>query len=260
MGKWMVLNSIDVAYFQCPTCLFVQTEEPFWLASAYQGAIARADVGVMARNLRFAEVANAMIVTWYDPARRFLDYGGGYGIFVRLMRDRGFDFYWQDKYAEGALLCKGFEASPDDSEFELVTAFEVVEHFPDPLGGFDDMISRGKGLLFSTELLPSENPKPNEWWYYALDFGQHVSLYSHKALSHIAHRFGLFLTSNGSSLHMLSRERLNPSLFRMLTRRRFARLVNRFRKRVPLIEADFAAALKATTNVSAAKAFDGQSI
>ncbi len=40
-----------------------------------------------------------------DP---FLDYAGGYGVFTRLMRDIGFDFYWHDPYTQN-LFANGFE-------------------------------------------------------------------------------------------------------------------------------------------------------
>jgi hypothetical protein len=30
----------------------------------------------------------------------FVDIGGGYGLLTRLMRDRGFDFYWKDPHCE----------------------------------------------------------------------------------------------------------------------------------------------------------------
>ncbi len=51
-------------------------------------------------------------------------------MFVRLMRDNGFDFYRSDRQCEN-LFAKGFEASLDVSpSYELLTAFEVFEHLP----------------------------------------------------------------------------------------------------------------------------------
>jgi hypothetical protein len=44
----------------------------------------------------------------FDANNRFIDYGGGYGLFVRLMRDAGFDYYWFDKFCDN-VLSKGFE-------------------------------------------------------------------------------------------------------------------------------------------------------
>jgi len=58
-----------------------------------------------------------------------LDYGGGHGVFVRIMRDFGFDFRWSDCYATN-IYARGFEGDVH-LRHELVTAFEVFEHLVD---------------------------------------------------------------------------------------------------------------------------------
>ena len=75
---------------------FIQTEKPYWLAEAYTDALVAADVGVMQRNLQTSAVTSAVISLLFPAAKTFLDFGGGHGTFVRLMRDRGFNFFWQD--------------------------------------------------------------------------------------------------------------------------------------------------------------------
>ena len=96
--KLKVLNKYDVAYFQCKNCGFIQTERPFWLKEAYSEAVSALDTGVISRNLALVDLTTKIIYKSYDFSEKFLDYGGGYGIFVRLMRDRGFDFYRYDKH------------------------------------------------------------------------------------------------------------------------------------------------------------------
>ena len=57
------------------------------------------------------------------------NYAGGYGIFTRMMRDIGFDFYWLDKYADN-LLTNGFEYNKKiHKKIEAITSFESFEHF-----------------------------------------------------------------------------------------------------------------------------------
>lgn len=243
LGRWKIASRFDVEYFRCPRCRFVQTEEPYWLESVYNDAASVADVGIVARNLLLADVTHAVITTWLDPAGRFLDFGGGHGLLVRLMRDRGFDFQWQDKYANAPVLCRGFEAEATSTGFDLVTAFEVAEHLPDPVSGFREMLSRGRTLLFSTELMPADDPLPGDWWYYVLEFGQHVSLYSRESLEHLARQLGLYLASNGSTIHLMSERRIDQKLFRSVTRGRVARAISRLRRRPSLIESDFARVL-----------------
>ena len=237
-GVARVLGRIDVRYFQCPSCRFVQTEAPYWLAEAYSSALIAADVGAVQRNLDLAAVTQAVIQQFFRADATFLDNGGGYGLFVRLMRDRGLDFRWHDPHA-ASLLSMGFEAAPNESGFELVTAFEVLEHLVDPVPEIDAMLRRGGALLCTTELLPATNPKPGEWWYYAPSGGQHVSLYTLESMRRLARRFGCHLVSNGASLHLFSRRRVSERVFRLVTRRRVSAVLNRVRRRPSLIAADF---------------------
>jgi hypothetical protein len=167
-----------------------------------------------------------MIIRWFfDSEARFLDYGGGCGLLVRLMRDSGLDFLWHDRYATN-LFARGFEGSTAD-HYELVTAFEVFEHLADPLDEIAQMFIVSKNILFSTELLPESRPRPGEWWYFALESGQHISIYSRESLRRIAEHFSVNLYSAGM-LHLLTPKRISPSVFRMLCRGGVSRFLGRF--------------------------------
>lgn len=114
-----------------------------------------------------------------------------------------------------------------------MTAFEVFEHLPAPLETIEKMLALSKNILFSTELLPQLQPRPGEWWYYAHDTGQHVSIYTRKSLDHIARHFGLNLCSQGS-LHLLSEHPINSRAFSFVVRNRMPRLIEfTLRKRHP---------------------------
>ncbi len=131
-----------------------------------------------------------MLYFFFDKHGKFLDYAGGYGIFVRLMRDIGFDFYWYDKYTPN-LFARGFEYTPEVGKIEAITTFESFEHFVNPIEELENMLQLSKNIIFTTELLPNPIPKPEEWWYYGLDHGQHISFYSPKTFKYIADRYGL---------------------------------------------------------------------
>ena len=239
-GTGRVLGRHDVRYYRCETCGFVQTEPPYWLGEAYGTALIAADVGAAQRNIELAALTQAVIQQFFRADGRFLDYGGGYGLFVRLMRDRGFDFRWHDRYAPN-LLSRGFEAAPETKGFELVTAFEVLEHLVDPVPEVAEMLRRGDSVLCTTRILPATSPKPGEWWYYALSGGQHVSLFTLDALHRLAARFGRRLISDGVSIHLMTTQRVAEWLFRLVVRGRVHGALNRLRRRKSLQPSDFQA-------------------
>ena len=186
-----VLGKYDVQYFRCGNCEYIFTEEPYWLEEAYVQAINIFDTGILERNLYLRKLVSILIYFFYDRQKKFLDYAGGYGIFTRLMRDIGFDFYWVDPFCEN-ILVKGFEYNSDEkNNIQLLTAFEVFEHLVNPINELEKMLKISKNIVLSTEIVPDPLPKPDEWWYYAFEHGQHVSFYSKKTLEILAGKFNL---------------------------------------------------------------------
>ena len=101
-----VLRRHDVGYHRCPRCGLIQTDAPFWLDEAYSEALSALDVGAIQRN-ELCRRLTTIVAAVFGITRntRCLDYGGGYGVFSRMMRDSGFDFRWSDRYANN--LCAG---------------------------------------------------------------------------------------------------------------------------------------------------------
>ena len=230
-----ILTKYQVNYFKCTICEFIQTEEPYWLIEAYAEAINKSDTGLVGRNLMLARVTRAIISTLFDPASKFIDYGGGFGLFVRLMRDAGFNFYRYDKYCEN-IFAKDLDAELDgQQQYELLTAFELFEHLTNPFEEIKRMLSFSKSILFTTELIPGNMPLPDEWWYFGLEHGQHVSFYSLKSLIMLADRLGLVLYSDSKSLHLLTQRKIPIFLFKIITNSKMVQIINRVGRRSPLI-------------------------
>lgn len=205
-----VLNKYDVKYFKCNHCGYLFTEDPYWLNEAYQRSINLSDTGLIMRNIYFSQILSVIIYFNFDKNASFLDYAGGYGIFTRLMRDVGFDFYWHDPFTQN-LFANGFEKILDEkTKYELITAFEVFEHFINPKDELAKMIKLSDTIVFSTELMPQKVPDPKSWWYYAFDHGQHISFYDSNTLRYLANQFKMnYYNVNG--IHIFTRKKLNST-------------------------------------------------
>ncbi len=213
--KATVLNKYDVSYYRCNVCDFIQTETPYWLDEAYEHAISPLDLGYIDRNIWFSSVTSSLITKNFNVMGKFLDFGGGYGMLARMMRDKGFDFYRYDLYCDN-LFCLYFDYSDleEDSKYkiELITAFEVMEHLENPLESLTHLFEQSDSILFSTELIPdSIISSTKDWWYFIPDVGQHISFYSMKTLEKIASIFSCNLYSK-NNLHLLTKKnfRYNP--------------------------------------------------
>lgn len=231
----VILRRHRVKYFRCIACGFVQTEEPWWLEEAYSEAIARQDVGICARNLVNVQVTTAVLTLLFEREMECLDFGGGHGMFVRMMRDRGFSFHWQDRYARND-YARGFEREPG-KKYGIATAFEVLEHLPEPYVELAEMMATAENVFCSTVLLPEPAPKVGSWWYYAEQAGQHVSLYTLKALQTIAAQFGKQLLTHGP-FHLFTSEPKSTLLFNLATRPKIAMTINLLRRHRSLTASD----------------------
>lgn len=209
--------SREVRYFLCGTCGFLCTETPFWLEEAYRNPLNASDTGLLTRNVRLARLTAALILLLYDRRGLFVDFAGGYGLLVRILRDWGFDFRWYDKHAQN-LFAIGFEHDPakDQRPAALVTCFEAFEHFVDPKAALDDMLKVSSSVFLSTYLLPPGPPEISQWWYYGPEHGQHVSFFSHKALQLLAESRKLNFYSDRRYLHLFSKRKLPSALVRLL--------------------------------------------
>jgi hypothetical protein len=200
LWKGKLLN-FSAKYYECDSCGYVQTEQPYWLEHAYSSAINSSDTGIIARNLKNARIVLATMLVIGKLNDRIVDCAGGYGLMVRLLRDYGVDALWADRYCEN-LLARGFEYNGESAS--LVTAFEVFEHFVDPVEELDRLLSISPNVLLSTEIIPKNTPPPDQWWYYGQNHGQHIGFFRIKTLKLLAKQRGKYLISNGTTYHLIT--------------------------------------------------------
>ncbi|KAA5542536.1 class I SAM-dependent methyltransferase [Roseiconus nitratireducens] len=235
-GHATVLGRYDVEYFRCRDCHFIQTETPYWLDAAYRETIAATDVGLIARHERVARITDRLLRFAFPTAACSVDYRGGYGMFTRMMRDRGHHCFHFDAHCQN-LFARGFEAELADGGFDLLCALEVFEHLPDPHQEIQRLDRLAEHWLVSTEVVPDPAPPPGRWWYYHLEGGQHVSLWSGRALQAIACHYGRTLISVGD-LHLFCQGSVNAGWVRHVLRDRSSRWLDPFRKRRSLLVDD----------------------
>ncbi|MCY2974103.1 MAG: class I SAM-dependent methyltransferase [Planctomycetota bacterium] len=251
-----ILGKYPVDYFRCDQTGFIQTELPYWLDEAYSTAITASDIGLVQRNITVSKLSIKMIDKLKTPKERFLDFGGGYGLFTRLMRDAGYPFLHYDKLCSN-IFAVGFEGAIEDSnedgldpivQYDVITAWEVFEHLTNPFDVTQNLINLADHVFFSTILVPDQPiSNASEWWYFMPETGQHVSFYTVASLRYIATKLGLHFYTDGSSYHLFSRVPLPEDPFQLSLserivrsfRRRFVSNRTKHGSRQSLIEHDY---------------------
>ena len=207
-----VLLSFKVSYFECNNCQYVQTEFPYWLDLAYKDPINKSDTGIIVRNLSNIDVVFSVVKLLKLNNPIILDYAGGFGLLVRMLRDKGLNAYWSDRYCKN-IVANGFEYRKGD--IDLITGFECIEHFENPIYELNEMFKKSKNILLSTELIKHPAPSQKDWWYYGQEHGQHIGFFRVRTFEYIAKEKNKFYTNLGP-YHLLSENPCSKLLWKSL--------------------------------------------
>ena len=223
-----ILHRYDINYFECENCQSAQTENPYWLDEAYNKANEQnLDIGAIQRNLH--NVSACYVIAKLFGLKNVIDFGGGEGLLCRMLRDYGANCYVIDKYREPT-YGKGF-TKPDFESPDLLLAFELLEHFPNPKSDLEELFNYNpKVLMFSTEIYCKQK---QDWWYFALESGQHVFFYSMKSLHFLAAKYSYsLLVSGGFIIFMKEASHFKRFIAKIVLKRRLIRLLRCF---IPLL-------------------------
>jgi hypothetical protein len=182
-----ILNKYEIVYYECMHCQSLQTEEPFWLNEAYGEDAEKYDTGKASRTLEnFFNLPSLFNLLKIDTEEPSVDWGGGGGLLTRLLRDVGYNFYSYDLHLKSE-FAQGFQWKKQISKVQVVTAFEVVEHFFDPTIEWKKIFELNPDFVIcSTEIYRKQR---EEWFYLSPLNGQHIFFYSEIALAIIAQSF-----------------------------------------------------------------------
>jgi len=198
-----LLHKYDVTFSKCGHCLSLQTETPYWLEEAYADDRPLTDCGMVTRTLDLAMKMDLVLsILGVGSAPPCIDTGGSLGLFSRMMRDRGYNFFRSDPYSRNFYVPFHDAEENKLTSAAVVTAFEVMEHLSNPKLELNRLFLLSPDVFVaSTEVYRDQTP---DWWYYAPDIGQHVFFYSPSALQAIAECYQMHLISNGT-LHLFCR-------------------------------------------------------
>lgn len=208
-GKRLPPSGIAIYYYRCGYCGFIFTRD-FDQAShgefkehIYNDGYIEIDPEY--EIIRPQNSARLILDAFHKQLERLtvLDYGGGSGTLARLLKEGG---------VKQAVNYDPFH-DPDrprpQKRYRLVTAFEVIEHVPDPIATFKEMASfmapENSAMLFSTVTQPPEiDAQRCGWWYIAPRNG-HISIHSSRSLALLLTKLGFTLTSFNANLHFAYR-------------------------------------------------------
>jgi hypothetical protein len=200
-----LLGKYNVSFFHCENCASLQSELPYWLDEAYSGERQIPDLGIAQRTLELKRTTYlASKILMLNDSDKILDWGGGNGLLVRMMRDMGLDAYLYDLYAKN-FYSVGFEYEKN-GKYSLITSFETWEHFVNPTSEINSFFELNpEYIIISTGLYELQK---DDWSYLTPLSGRHVFFYSLQARKMIARKFGYFLFNRGS-FSIFSKKKLN---------------------------------------------------
>jgi len=155
----------DYCMVRCLACGFVyQNPRPAQeeLLNAYQTYLPETEEEIEAWGRMMEPVfrRGADLIERHISQGRLLDVGSGYGFFLALMQSRGWEVmglevsptgadYGRKRWGLSILPQPWEQASFSEGEFDVVTAFYVIEHLPDPLAFLREVhrIVRPRGMV-----------------------------------------------------------------------------------------------------------------
>jgi SAM-dependent methyltransferase len=204
-GQFLPLSGIPVYYFICDFCSHTFSPEFWnWTEKDFQEKIYNAQYAALDPDYVEARPAgNArFLIDYFGRCKsriRHLDYGGGNGRLSQILQADCWDSSSFDPFPASDTQLDSL------GKFNLITAFEVFEHVPDPdklMENILQLMDQSCMFFFSTYVSDDFLKKHARitWWYCSPCNG-HISLFSRKSLALLGARHGLRFASCNENLH-----------------------------------------------------------
>lgn len=203
-GTFFGLARHSIWYQRCNTCGFLFSDAfdgwsvEDWKRNVYNDDYAQFDPDGDNGSRAHANAGLALGVARQMGAARILDYGAGNGLLARYLIEAHSDCVSWDVFDDVPL-----PAGP----FDMVTAFEVIEHTPTPIETAREALSRvreGGAFLFSTLTLDDLPGQAMDHWYIAPRNG-HVSIHTTLSLGRLFGDLGWQVQHLSPGVHIARR-------------------------------------------------------
>jgi hypothetical protein len=215
-STFTVRGEVSAEYKRCKTCKFIHAENPSWLEGSFTDALNSLDIGSVDRCNIVADFVEVLVNSLKVNHPKVLDWGGGYGLLTRILRDRGvrcshYDPYTEPLFAENIVL-------QSDARFDLIVLSEVMLHITDPVSTLTELLKLSDNIMFTAVIAPPD-VRP-DWWYFMPDTGQHVAIFSQQTIPELGAALKVNTLSDNQFFHLVAKD--HPSvLTRLLFTKRF---------------------------------------
>ena len=204
--KYLPLLGVPIYYHKCGNCGLIFTVSfDEWSVKDFSKFIYNDDyIEVDPDYIEARPTGNAKMVYDFIKANtsiRLLDYGGGNALQARLLRDKQINCDSWDPLVPS-------EFFPQSSYYDLITAFEVLEHTPTPVETTKQILQFLKengAFLFSTLTIDGLPDGGIGFWYISPRNG-HVTIYTQKSLDVLFLKFGYSLHHFNNLMHLAYRK------------------------------------------------------
>lgn len=206
IGNKMPMIGHAVYYHKCNSCGFIfSIDFDNWTKDDFIRNIYNDEYEIV--DPEYKEIRPKNLVQWMLPLLNgntsitMLDYGAGTAVFGKTLNQLGYQCEsWDPMWGTPPSFSK-------DKKFDVITAFEVIEHTPTPIETIQEMISflePGSGQIVMHSL--ANDIITNEgigYWYIAPRNG-HVCMFSHRSIDVLFDKFGMRVDHLAANTHVAS--------------------------------------------------------
>ena len=215
-SNFLIQGKIGGRYLKCTSCNFIHAENPSWLEGSFTDALNSLDIGSVDRCNIVADFVEVLANSLKVDNPKVLDWGGGYGLLTRILRDRGVRCTHYDPYTE-PLFANNIKLQ-SDARFDLIVLSEVMLHMTDPISTLTELLKISDNIMFTAVIAPPDVTP--DWWYFMPDTGQHVAIFSQQTIPELGAALKVNTLSDNQFFHLVAKDQ--PSvLTRLLFTKRF---------------------------------------